>query len=204
MQVNGGIPAAGGGYTAGGGMSGGNTFQLNCHLCGGPLGACTCQTNIVLPGSYTFPPPGMTWTGTSLDTGTIYSFLKVFDVETKERYDHSGFFKAERNNEKDGIYGGLTGLVLPATFKEAFVQIRKEDYYKLWQIRSPLTFQVDFQIDANKDESHYFTLVSVKDVEVGEQKIILSEPRFQEIPNPIDLCQLIEIQRVFIKLLRRI
>jgi hypothetical protein len=149
--------------------------------------------------------PGSTWTGTTLfDLGTVYGYIKVFDVETKERYEHSGTFKAERKNETDGIYGNMTGLILPILFKESFALIRKEDSFKLWQIRSPLVFQIDFQIDANKEETHYFTIVSVKDVEVGEAKIILTEPRFQEVPSPIDLCQLIEIQRVFTKLLRRI
>lgn len=200
INVSGGISSSGMGY------SGGNTYQLTCSICGGPFGACTC-VNPLVPlinpnPSYTIFPS--TWTGTSLDTGTIYQYLKVLDVESKERYDHSGFFKAERKDEKDGIYGSLTGLILPASLKDVFAPIRKEETFKIWQIRSPLTFQIDFQLDASKEESHYFTLVSVKDVEIGEEKIILSEPRFQEIPSPIDLCQIIELQRVFTKLLRRI
>lgn len=202
---------AGGAHTAGI-SSGSGTFFLQCNICGGPLNGCGCQPSTtiipnIFPGTLNPNPnifPGVTWTGTGIDTSTLYSFLKVLDVETKERYDHSGFFKVERNNEKDGIYGGLSGLVLPTIYKEAFALIRSEEYFKLWQIRSPLTYQIDFQIDANKDESHFFTLVSVKDVEAGENKLILTEPRFQEIPSPIDLCQLIEIQRVFTKLLRRI
>ena len=195
-----------GGISGGSGYQyGGNTYQLSCNVCGGPFGACSCcAAPLINPNSSPFTIFPSTWTGTTIDTGTIYQYLKVLDVETKERYDHSGFFKAERKDEKDGIYGNLTGLILPATLKDVFAPIRKEESFKLWQIRSPLTFQVDFQIDASKEESHYFTLVSVKDVEIGEEKIILSDPRFQEIPNPIDLCQLIELQRVFTKLLRRI
>lgn len=190
------------------GVGGGGPFFANCNVCGGPVGACSCFTSVPFP-SITIPsimPGGGTWSGTSIFTGieTHHAFVKVLDVESKDRYEHSGFFKIEQKNETDGIYGSLSGLILPIEFKEVFAQLRKEDRNKLVQIRSPLTFQVDFQLDANTEESHYFTLTTVKDVEVGEAKILLTDPKFQEVVNPIDLCQLIEIQRVFTKLLRRI
>lgn len=147
-------------------------------------------------------PP--TWSGTSINRDEVYHYLKILDVETKERYEHSGFFHVERKNEEDGIYGSISGLILPIELQPVFALVRKEATNKIWQIRSPLVFEIDFQLDADKEESHYFTLTSIKDIQIGEKQMVITEAHFQEVPNPIDLCQLIEIQRVFNKLLRRI
>lgn len=214
-----------------GGTSG--TLQIYCQQCGQSFNQCQCSAglsnqniygmctrchfafpNCVCSSSYLIMPntittPTITWTTgtTTLTNGELYLEFEVMDIETKDKFDFTGWFQVEHKDTKDGIYGRINELRLPVELKDCFVKLKDSGGYKLWQIRSPLAFEIHFKIKDNqgdREEVHFFTLTSFTDAVEDEKFIILMEPRLQEVPSTMELVRILELQRVFTKLLRRI
>lgn len=162
-----------------------------------------------MPNTITINPNMSTWTttGTFLNPHEFYDNFDIMDIETKDKFEVAGWFAVEHKDEKDGIYGRLTELKLPIDLKDCFVKLKDSGGYKLWQIRSPLAFEIHFKIKDNqgdREEVHFFTLTSFTDAVEDDKLITLQEPRLQEVPSTMELVRILELQRVFTKLLRRI
>lgn len=186
-----------------------------CYSCGNPLGQCVCNNYLMntcsVCGNFinqcicapVIQPTVNPYQGIS--TTGIYPTTKydcrIFDIE-KNKLDSCGQFLLEEDNKTHGIYGKMFSVELPMEFENCFFHLR-EDYKNLWQIRTPLTFRIDLERN-DKREVKFFALIKFFELKNYENRLVLHEVEFQEVKNNLEVTRLIEIQRIFTKLLRRI
>jgi hypothetical protein len=176
---------------------------FTCNACGKNLNLCICPpANIFVTPNVT-PPYITTTTGTFISPTDFILSLEIVDVETKAAFKHEGYFTIKNKSDKEGLYGFVNGLYLPKEFKDCFACVRKE-VPKVWQIRTPLVFQLNALVEGQDPEYHFMTLTSFDDADQKDEGISLYNPHLQEVMNTLEFIRLVELQRVFTKLLRRI
>ena len=179
-----------------------NTYTMNCNTCGNILSQCQC-----LPAN-TIQVPFITgpWTtgSSTYITSSPEEYLNEIefqDPETKNIMKHGGWFTVKQKSEKEGLYGHVNNLLLPNDLKDCFACLRP----KVWQIRSPLVVQLNIKLAGKEEpEFHFMTLTSIDSADFLDKEVALQLPYFQEIMSTLELMRLLELQRVFTKLLRRI
>lgn len=184
----------------------GTTFYFQCQACGSPLGACVCTPKYIMAPTPNYISQYNTW---PIVPETISGY-DVVDTENKEIFKASGDdLTVLHRDEKEGLYVKTTSLHLPILFKDCFYQLKSTGGHNLWQLRAPLTFRFNLPDKENK-VPHFFALHSIIDASIfdtakekSNRYLSLAYPHFQEITDQLELIRLIEIQRVFVKLLGR-
>jgi len=184
------------------------TSSNNCNYCGQPISACICApiikpTNPLNPLLNPTVHPGAqtSWT-INTSYGGLYLDCRIFDIETKEKLDSCGRFLLQDDDKLQGMYGKISSFELPIEYDCCFHHLRN-DHKNLWQIRTPLTFRINLERDEKK-EVKFFALITFFDVKNYGDRLVVHEAEFQEVKDNLEVTRLVEIQRVFKKLLRRI
>ncbi len=177
-----------------------NTYTMNCNICGNVLSQCVCPPANMINVPFITGP----WsTGATYITSpeSYLSDIEIQDPETKNVFKHIGWFTIKQQSDKEGLYGHVNNVYLPGDLKDCFACLRPN----VWQIRSPLVFQLNAKQSGKEDpEIHFMTLTSIESADFLDTEISLNTPYFQEIMSTLELMRLLELQRVFTKLLRRI
>lgn len=172
-----------------------------CKGCGNSPGFCCCTPgmNPIIQPSVSIP-----YTSSTASTSSSDKYdCRIFDIITKEKLDSCGqFILVEAEDKIFGMYGQLSSFELPIEFESCFYHLRN-DYKNLWQMRTPLTFRINIERDEKK-EVKFFALIKFYDIKNYEDRLVVHDAEFQEIRDNLEVTRLVEIQRIFTKLLRRI
>lgn len=177
--------------------------SLNCANCGQAFGSCSCIT--VNPGTNIWPGGG-TSTFTILPTmmtPEIVLAFQILDGVTKAKYLASGWLKVLEKHAQAGVYLNINSISLPAKFSEYFYCFKKAS--PLWQVRSPLLLKVAYKGQDDKEEQTRFcTVTAIGTLSEEDKQVHIGDVYLHEVADNLELMRLVEINRAYRKLLKKI
>lgn len=176
------------------------TPALNCSLCGQVFGSCTCIT--VNPGTNIWQGGGTT-TFTVPTIPEIVLAFNVLDGVSKAKYLSSGWLKVLEKHAQAGVYLNINSISLPAKFNDYFYCFKKAA--PLWQVRSPLLLKVAYKgQDDQEEQTRFCTIMSIGTLSESDKLIHIGDVYLHEVADNLELMRLVEINRAYRKLLKKI
>jgi hypothetical protein len=129
--------------------------------------------------------------------------FKVLDGVTKAKYIASGWLKVLEKHEQAGVYLNIGTIELPRKFNDYFYCFKKAA--PLWQVRSPLLLKIAYKgRDEQEEQTRFCTVTSIGTLSEFDNSIHIGDVYLHEVADNLELMRLVEINRAYRKLLKKI